>query len=724
MRCWLRIAALLSLLSLISLSGCGGGGSNFTAPPTPQIVVTVSPSSANIRAGDTQLFTASVTGTANTAVTWSVNGTAGGNATLGTINATGLFTAPATLPNPANVTITATSSADASKSSNATGNLLNPIAVVTAVQPTSLDVGTTKIDVFGSKFVQGAVISVAGVAQTTTFVSATHLSANVTETQAQVGTMVAITVSNPDPGAIASAATNIPVNSVSARAAARFLEQATFGPTPALMAHVQQIGFDAFLTEQFNATPSTILDPSDNSFLTLQTEWMNNALNGQDQVRQRMAFALEQIWVISGVSIATTQAYGPYLRVVQTDALGNFRTLMLDVTLNPAMGRYLDMVNNDKPTATTHANENYAREIMQLFTIGLFELNTDGSVRLDATSNPIPTYTQDQVQSFARAFTGFTFPTKPGSTAVTHNPEFYGGTGVMLGIDSNHDTDPKAVLNGVTLPAGQTALADLNGALDNIFNEPTLAPYICKNLIQHFTTSNPSPAYVARVTSVFNNDGSNVRGNLRAVVRAILLDAEARAGDNSAPAANFGHLREPILYVTGLLRALGATSDGGSGGVNNVNQLVNNGAWGTTNMGQRLLFSPTVFNYFVPDWIVPGTNVLGPEFQIQTPATEVIRANFVNTFVQPGNNNAVVSGTTGTSIDFTRYAALAANTCNATTCLLLDALNDDMMHGQMSANMRTSIITAVNAVAAANTAQRAKTAVYLIGTSSQYQVMH
>jgi uncharacterized protein (DUF1800 family) len=721
MRCLSRIAAILALLWLV---GCGGGSSPVVTPTQPQPVsVTVTPSSANIRAGDTQQFTATVTGTTNTSVTWSVNSVAGGNATLGTINAAGLYTAPATLPNPNTITITATSAADAAKTATASGTLLNPIPVVTAVQPSSVDVGAFTLTIVGSKFVSGATVSFGGTALATTFVSATQLRATGTATQAQAGTTLAVTVANPNPGSAVSAATNVPINAVSARAAARFLEQATFGPTPALMAHIQQIGFDTFLTEQFSATPSALPDPADNQFPTLQTEWLNNALNGQDQVRQRMAFALEQIWVIAAPTINLTVAYGPFLRLAQQDALGNFRALMQDITLNPAMGNYLDMVNNDKPDPALgiHANENYAREILQLFTIGLSQLNSDGTVVKDAQGNAVPSYTEEDVRSFARAFTGFTYPTQAGRTLQKHNPEFYGGTGVMIPFESNHDTDAKLLLNGTTLPPGQTALTDLNGALDNIFNHANVGPFICKNLIQHFTTSNPSSAYVQRVAAVFNNNGSGVRGDLKAVARAILLDPEARAGDTSAPTATFGHLREPVLLVTGLLRALAATSDGS-------NVFVNNAAWGTTNMGQRLFYSPTVFNYFPPDWEIPGpvagTTLLGPEFQIQNSATATVRANFVNQFVQPGNNNASVTGTAGTTINFARYATLAGSACTVNSCLLMDALDTDLMHGQMSANMRNSIITAVNAVAAANTAQRAKTAIYLIGTSSQYQVMH
>jgi uncharacterized protein (DUF1800 family) len=213
----------------------------------------------------------------------------------------------------------------------------------------------------------------------------------------------------------------------------------------------------------------------------------------------------------------------------QNDAFGNFSTLLTDVTLSPVMGNYLDMVNNDKPGNGVDPNENYAREVMQLFSIGLEQLNHDGTPQLDGSGNPIPTYDQDTIEGFAHTFTGWTYPTKPGATARWRNPEYYGGP--MIPFDNHHDTGSKLLLNGVTLPAGGTTQGDLTAALQNIFNHPNVGPFISKQLIQRLVTSNPSPEYVSRVAGVFNDNGSGVRGDLKAVVTAILLDQEARRGD-------------------------------------------------------------------------------------------------------------------------------------------------------------------------------------------------
>ncbi len=718
MRGAMRLVAFAALGWTI---GCGGGGSSSTQnvlPSQAQIAVTVSPASANVRAGTTQQFSATVTGTANLAVTWSVNSIPGGNNTVGTISTTGLYTAPATVPNQNNVTITAVSVADSTHTSTAAATLLNPVPQVTQVFPAAVDPGPYAVVITGRGFVSGAVVSVGGTNLTTTFVSSTTLRASGSATSAQAGTSLALTVTNPNPGGTASTATNVPVGVVSAAAAARFLEQSTFGATPALIAHVQQVGFDAFLTEQFNAPTSTFADPANGQLQLVQYQWMLNALNGQDQLRQRVAMALEQIWVISAVTLPTQDSpFVPYLRALRNgifaapvNGRGSYYQIMHDITLNPAMGDYLDMVNNDKPAPGQHANENYAREVLQLFTIGLVQRNSDYTPILDNAGQPMPTYTEADVQAFALAFTGWTYQAANGQAQRGANYLL-----PMIAVEARHDTSAKTLLRGAAVPAGMTTAAELDLALQNIFNDPSLGPFVVHNLIQHLVTSNPSPGYMARVVAVFNNDGSGNRGNLRAVVRAILLDPEARRGDDpacGAPCANDGHLREPLLLVTSILRNLNAV-------VTDATNVSNNTvANGNGFAGQRLLYSPTVFNYYSPEWVITGTNQLGPEFELQTTANATARVNFVNTLIQPGNNSAVLTQLNA-SIDVSAYAALAAQPDT-----MLDAMNYSFLHGTMSSAMRTQLLNAVNAVAAANVNARARTAAYLIFTSSQYQVQH
>jgi uncharacterized protein (DUF1800 family) len=293
-------------------------------------------------------------------------------------------------------------------------------------------------------------------------------------------------------------------------------------------------------------------------------------------------------------------------------------------------------------------------------------------------------------------FTGWTYPTKSGSAARFGNPEFYGGA--MIPFDSHHDTGSKQLLNGVTLPGGGTAQADLDAALQNIFNHPNVGPFICKQLIEHLVTSNPSTAYIARVADVFANNGSSVRGDLKAVVTAILTDTEALRGDDPAQApAQDGHLKEPLLFMMNLLRATNATSDG-----DGLSSLA-------AGMKQEPMFAPSVFNYYHPDFVISGTNLLGPEFEIFNIGTAISRINFVNSLVF----NTI--GTTTT--DISAYVGLAA-----TPNQMVDAMASNLMHGNMSSDMRNTLIATITPLT--DNARRAKTALYLIGSSSQFQVEH
>jgi uncharacterized protein (DUF1800 family) len=490
-------------------------------------------------------------------------------------------------------------------------------------------------------------------------------------------------------------------------AAARFLQQASWGPTVTSIAHVQDIGFEGYIGEQFLAPESTITIPNPDSsgkipFRPVQDQFFFNAVRGDDQLRQRVAFALNQIWVVSGVKITDPKAMVNYLQVLQQDAFANYRDVMRDVTLCPAMGHYLDMVNNDKPDPKTGkgADENYARELMQLFTIGLSILAPDGTLVLDKDGKPIPTYTQDTIEAFARVFTGWTYAPATGATPRAHNPANW--TQPMVPWNANHDTDPKVLLNGTTLLPHQTAQQDLNTALDDIFYQPNVAPFVCRQLIQHLVTSNPSPAYVRRVASVFNGGGPLPRGDMKAVIKAILLDPEARAGDDAAPTAGEGHLREPVLLINAFLRALNATVDGSNG-------LAPAGA----NLGQNIFFPQTVFNYFAPGYEIPGTGINAPEFQILSTSTAMLRADLVN--------DLVYGKIAGVAIDFNPWIQLATNTDKSLNISrLLDLLDVVLMEGRMPADMRNLI---QNAVAAASTPKaKVQAAVYLIAASSQYQV--
>lgn len=528
---------------------------------------------------------------------------------------------------------------------------------------------------------------------------------------------------------------DLPVYQVQSRYPARadvirFLEQATFGPSEALIAHVQAVGFERYLEDQFAAPPSTYpslpQQPASSqvgcptgspatcvrdkyTMFPLQVQFFRNALSGEDQLRQRVALALHEILVVSGVKIQQPSEMSPYLNMLQQNAFANYRQVLYDLTLNPAMGHYLDMVNNDAPVPNSpiSPNENYAREVLQLFSIGVNQLKPDGTIVLDGTGNPVPTYVQDTIEDFAHVFTGWTYAPLTGAPLAKHDPPNFLAPMVLYrnraGKDTNHDKGVKLLLTyagsvNSTLPANQDGNTDLSEALDNIFHHPNVGTFIGKQLIQHLVTSNPSPAYVSRVTAAFDNNGAGVRGDMKAVVRAILMDPEARGSVKTDP--DYGHLREPVLFITDLLRAFDATTDGELAGQANA-------------MGQNLFNSPSVFSYYPHQYLVPGTTIQGPEFGIQSSSAAEARLNFVNALTSAG----VKTNDGGTTIDLTLLQQFAGS-----PSLLVGWLNDLLLHGAMSPQMEADVTNAVSAIPSTNAPLRVQTAVYLVAGSSQYQV--
>jgi uncharacterized protein (DUF1800 family) len=356
------------------------------------------------------------------------------------------------------------------------------------------------------------------------------------------------------------------------------------------------------------------------------------------------------------------------------------------------------------PATGTVANENYAREVMQLFTIGTTMLNEDGTPQLDSNNLPVPTYTQAAIGETARVFTGWTY--QPSSGPLEWN-DYINPAGPMMAYPAEHDFGSKTLLNGHVAPAGLSPQADLDGALDNIFNHPNVGPFVGKLLIQHLVKSNPSPAYVGRVAAAFANNGNGVRGDMKAVITAILLDPEARANDNGGnDQPNDGHLQEPILYIAGLVRAFGGT-------MTNQNYF----GWDLVNMDQDLYNAPSVFNYYSPSFTPPGSTVLGPEFQIDTPDSAVYRANMTANLFSSWSNPVMNYGP-GTNIDMTPYLALASNPAN-----LVAALDLTLTHGVMPAQMKSDIVAAVTNDTNGNLS-RVLTGTWLIVSSSYYNVWH
>lgn len=514
----------------------------------------------------------------------------------------------------------------------------------------------------------------------------------------------------------------------------RFLEQATFGPTDELDERIRRIGLRTWLAEQFEAQypgsenpyPDLELKPVNipadcdrecrlnyYSMYPVQNWFFKEAFYGDAQLKHRVAWALSQIWVVSGEETQQASWMIEYHKVLSKNAFGNYRDLMEEMTLNPAMGNYLDMVRSSK----NNPNENYAREILQLFSVGVFMLNQDGTLQLDNNGKPIPTYSQETVNNFTKVFTGWSFcnnSTNPACPNIVVQTVNYKDP--LLLNQNNHDTTAKTLLayqNAVnpTISAGQNGRTELDQALDNIFYHPNLAPFVGKLLIQHLVTSDPSPAYVGRVAAAFNNNGANVRGDMKAVIRAILLDPEARGDKKTDP--NFGKLREPVQLLTNLARQFDARSANGTGESDGVVASL------SASMGQNPFYSPTVFNYYSPDYTVPGTTLLAPEFGIMTTGTAIARVN-IQTILSLAKIEPRRDVPLGTSLDLKEVTELAQ--ADATGNKLLDALNRKLMHGTMSAEMRSKILAAVLAVPASAPDFRAKTAVFLIASSSQYQI--
>lgn len=688
-------------------------------------------SGTDVRVNNSLNFGLTVNGTDNPAVTLQVNGIAGGNGTVGTavVNKDGsiTYTAPPVVPTPSNIvqlTITSVDNPAVSLAQNI--SVMNPIPILASAAPMNFNPGPATIVLTGSRFINGAQVLVDGSPAPTTFNSGTQLTANVDLNQPG---NLDLQVLNPAPGPATSAdliATvngTPPVPTVTPQDSARFLEQATFGATDADIRNVSLNGFQWWLNQQFalqatpmepaveqalivNNPPCASGDVKCNAALFVQNNtneslvqdaYWQQTLTAPDQLRQRIKYALSQIFVISSDNTSSIQSMprgeANYYDMLGNDAFGNFRQLLQDVTLNPMMGQFLSMQGNDKGNATTDPDENYAREVQQLLTIGLWQLNDDGTQKLDATGSPIPTYSNTDVKGLAAAFTGWSWNI-PGddSDNAWSNCCVYVGTGFgeellpMQSFPGHHSTVEKDFL-GVRIPSGSSdPEGDLKIALDTLFNHPNLPPFFSKQMIEHLVTSNPSPAYVNRVAQVFENDGTGVRGNLQAVVNAILMDPEARDTATDVGNPQFGKVREPLLRYTEWARAFTAQSRTGSFDVGSAEDPI----YGYNEMWLR---SPTVFNWFAPNYTPTNTSIssaglLAPEMQIVNVSSVV---GFIN-YMQ----RAIGSGATGGPDVFSSYATEMS--LAATPDQLLDRVNLLLMAGQMNSTLYNQILATINSI--------------------------
>lgn len=499
--------------------------------------------------------------------------------------------------------------------------------------------------------------------------------------------------------------------------ASRFLSQTSMGATKVEIDKVVSQGYDAWITAQFSTPRATshwdwlvasgynVIGNKDNQNGFTNTVW-RQAISGEDQLRQRVTSALSNFIVVGIDGIAGTSyrqfAAAAYLDVLADNAFGNFRELIERVSLNLAMGYYLTYINNKKANPTTGAqpDENYARELMQLFTLGLYNLNADGTLQLSG-GNPVETYGPADVSGLARVFTGFR---ADGSDFNTPDR----ARRPLIQLATDHETGTKTFL-GATIPAGTDGFASLKIALDTIFAHPNVPPFVSKQLIQRLITSNPSPAYVGRVSAIFANNGSGVRGDMKAVIRAILLDTEARS-EASLTSASAGKLREPVIRLTNWARAFGVTSPSNAWAIGDTNSQ-------TTRLGQTIGKSPSVFNFFRPGYTPPNTvistgQLVAPEFQVTNELSVVGYINYMQTLIQ--------SGTGDVKADYTSILTKATD-----SSALISEINLVLASGNLSTTTIATIKTAVDAIGTttpALLANRVYTAILLTMASTDYIV--
>jgi len=524
-----------------------------------------------------------------------------------------------------------------------------------------------------------------------------------------------------------------PPGPMSAGDAVRLADQATFGPTETLVASIKSKGAAAWIAEQFSLKTSRYTSGRGNGefhqyvdrpdfciaalepncfrdFISadpLYWDFYRNAVGQPDQLRQRVALALQQIFPIADVQ--GTYGIRNYYNDMLDGAFGNYRQMLKKITLSPLMGDFLNNVNNDSAAP----NENYARELLQLFSIGTCELNLDGSLKGGKCQ---PTYNNETVRAYAFALTGWTYPAGGAVNNICRpqgaNCRYYNGD--MVPIDRYHDTQARTLLSSVSLPAGTKATSALEMVLDSLVAHPNMAPFVGRQLIQHLVTSNPSPGYVSRVASAFNSGkygsfGNGQRGDLVATVAAVLLDAEAR-GD-TVPAQG-GKLREPVLMFTGVLRGLNGTTDGDAF----------NYQWG--GLQQRVFNPPSIFSFYPPDYPVAGTSLVGPAFGIHNASTALARLNFLIWVIDWGGNgpHPSIPNSNGTNVDLTAFASSAAD-----AGALVDRLSMMALGRLLPAGSRASVVKAVERWTQATDGDtwrlsRVKRAAYLVYASPSYQI--
>ncbi len=657
--------------------------STSLAITTPEALTIAGPSS--VICGQTVTFTATSSRSSSFAPVWTVQGG-------GSISAQGVYTA-ATCPAQGTINLTATDPST-SKSISTTIDILNPLSIA-AISPSSFTPGTSVHGVVkGSGFTPASVVTFAGVALPTAFVSSQNLTFQLSSVPTSISAAT-LEVSNG-----ANQVTSVQVSvGISYDAAARFLQQASWGATPALVAHVQQVGFQGYLKEQFASAEDSYTNP-DLQWVP-QMFWWAASLHEQSQLRTKIGWAWYKLFNSPGTTVAGMFSAVPNL--TNREAFGSFADLLTDVTTNVEMGFYFNYCCWDVAQSVSGAqpDENYARELMQQFSIGPYMLNADGTYQVDQSGQPVPAYSQVDVRTLARTMTGLTYNGNPWTSS---DPE--GLVPMVSGPQADHDSGEKQLL-GQDIPGGMDAITEIKLVVNQLASNPNTGRHMSKYLIHELVTSNPSPDYVARVAGVWANDGSNNQGNIQAVITAILLDPEARAGDDptSSTPDNLIRFRDDVNWETNVLRQFGATPRSGI--------PLMGPALVTSQLAHEAVFAaPSVFGYYSDYSTISGSTLLAPEAQIYTSDAILQRAQFAAyVFGLPG-----VALPTPSSVDWTAWEPLA----QADGAPLLDAWNHLCFHGKMSSALRAVLSNNLQSVPSDDLQTRVQQTAYLIVMSPEY----
>ncbi|MCY3883913.1 MAG: DUF1800 family protein [Gammaproteobacteria bacterium] len=519
--------------------------------------------------------------------------------------------------------------------------------------------------------------------------------------------------------------------------ASRLASQATFGLTYESIEEIAKTGRNRWFEQQLEISPTfhtpiardliTRQDAGeweefdDNPFLLRNVigrfAWWQQTMTAEDVVRQRVAYALSQFFVVSDrVGVLRNNPYSmtSFYDVLLDNAFGNFRDLLKDVTLSPAMGLYLSHANNSKaiPERNIFPDQNFAREVMQLFSIGLYELNLDGSVKLDSDGLPIPTYDNNDIQEMAKVFTGLTYagPGNYWGRNYFHHADESVFSLPMIMYENYHEEGEKKLLNGVVVPAGQSGMQDIEAAIDNLFYHPNVGPFFCKHLIQRLVTSNPSPAYIERVARAFNGESGSPRGDMKTVLKAILFDPEAELLGNTA---TFGRLKEPAVRIVALARIFNYTSDSG--------EYYNTGYRLEYMTGQHPLSAPSVFNFYQPNYSpigeISANQMVAPEFQITNATTVIGVTNQVGLAIFYEN---LAFHTWNPPFETPRINLIDYEELAADPEALVDRLDIVLTQGKLSRPTRDIVMDVLDRVDSRR--ERAMLAIYLILISSDYSI--